>query len=58
MSSAFDFLVETLQHVGRFEMLVVLTRQPVKEMLWGERRGQGMIVAGNNRQDMPHATAK
>jgi hypothetical protein len=30
----------------------------LQEMLWGERRGQGMIVAGNNRQDMPHATAK
>ena len=30
VSSAFDLLVETLQHVGRFEMLVMLTRQPVE----------------------------
>jgi Phage integrase, N-terminal SAM-like domain len=25
------------------------------EMLWGERREQGMIVAGNNRRGWPHA---
>src|SRR5438874_7525915 len=31
VSSAFDLLVEALQHVGRFEMLMVLARQPVEE---------------------------
>jgi hypothetical protein len=30
MSLTFDLLVETLQHVGRFERLMVLTRHPVK----------------------------
>ena len=30
MSAAFDLFVEALQHVGRFEMLMVLPRQPVK----------------------------
>ncbi len=30
MSTALDLLVEPLQHVGRFEMLMVLARQPVK----------------------------
>ena len=30
MSTAFDLLVEALQHVGRFEMLMVLTRQPIE----------------------------
>ena len=31
MGAAPNFLVEALQHVGRFEMLMVLPRQPVKE---------------------------
>src|ERR1700758_4380558 len=39
VSSAPDFLVQSLKHIGRFEVLVVLARQPVKEMLWGGRRG-------------------
>ena len=30
MSAALDLFVEALQHVGRFEMLMVLPRQPVK----------------------------
>jgi len=30
MGAAFDLLVEALQHVGRFQMLVMLARQPVK----------------------------
>src|SRR3954470_8931042 len=30
VSSAFDLLVEALQHVGGFEMLVMLPRQPVE----------------------------
>jgi hypothetical protein len=30
MSATPDFLVETLQHVGRLEMLMVLAGQPVK----------------------------
>jgi hypothetical protein len=30
MSTAFDLLVEALQHVGRFEMLMVLARQPIE----------------------------
>jgi hypothetical protein len=29
--------------------------KPHQEMLWGERRGQGIIVAGNR---VPHAAAK
>jgi hypothetical protein len=33
MSFAFDLLVETLQHVSRFEILMVLTRQPVNRQL-------------------------
>jgi hypothetical protein len=30
MAAALDLLVEPLQHICRFEMLVVLARQPVK----------------------------
>src|SRR5213075_2642326 len=30
MGAAPDFLVEALQHIGRFEVLMVLPRQPVK----------------------------
>jgi hypothetical protein len=30
MGATSDFLVEALQHVSRFEMLMVLARQPVK----------------------------
>src|SRR5450631_2634285 len=30
MSSAFDLLVEALEHVGALEMLMVLARQPVE----------------------------
>jgi len=33
---------------GSFEPQIV-----AKEMLWGERRGQGIIVAGNNRRGAP-----
>ncbi len=33
--AAFDLLVEALEHVGRFEMLVVLARQPVE--------GEGLV---------------
>jgi hypothetical protein len=35
VSSAPDFLVQSLKHIGRFEVLVVLARQPVK--------GQGLV---------------
>jgi hypothetical protein len=30
MGAAPDLLVEALQHIGRFEVLMVLPRQPVK----------------------------
>jgi hypothetical protein len=30
MGTTPDFLVETLQHIGRLEMLMVLARQPVE----------------------------
>ena len=30
MSAAFDLLIETLKHIGAFEMLVVFSRQPIK----------------------------
>ena len=30
MGAALDLLVQALQHVGRFEMLMMLARQPVK----------------------------
>ena len=33
MGAAFDLLVEALQHVGRFQMLMVLARQAVKGVL-------------------------
>ena len=29
------------------------TEFPLLEMLWGERRGQGIIVAGHNRRGCP-----
>jgi hypothetical protein len=30
VGTALDLLIEALQHVGRFEMLMMLTRQPIK----------------------------
>jgi hypothetical protein len=35
MSAPPDLLVEALQHIGRFKVLMVLARQPVK--------GQGLV---------------
>ena len=48
MSTAFDLLVEALQHVGRFEMLMVLPRQPVKE--------PALAKAGGNVSSMLSST--
>ena len=44
MGAAFDLLVQPLQHVGRFEMLMMLTRQSIKgqrlvDILFGPAAG-------------------